>query len=392
MKVALSIPNIFSYRAFLRDLAESLHALGHQTAVFTDQKSLFNNAQIPLDHFCAFYPIPFPRGMNLFGHYYAANALSKAVRSFGPDLLHAHFSANAFTVALKRKSFRHPVIATIQGLICPQITGAKRFFTCFAEAFAYRRMDSVWVLTPDDHSYLRTMIPERRAKIQRSLGFGCRLDAFDPSRFTPADLDSKRRQLGIAQQDIVFSFVGRRTHFKGFHLVVRSFLRLLRSGHNVKLLLLGGTDEFHPTGLNSDELSDLKSRPEIIDCGWISDVAEVLALSQVNVFPSAREGVPVNLMESLSLGIPVITIDSRGCRDVVRHEVDGFVLPMPTVDNIEDAMRRLALDHDLRQTFARNALAGRDRFDRRHWIREQIGIYEEIAAAKSPASVPHIQS
>ena len=82
------------------------------------------------------------------------------------------------------------------------------------------------------------------------------------------------------------------------------------------------------------------------------------------------------------MGRPIITYDSRGCRDVVRNELDGIVLKECTVDNLVSAMALLAEDENLHSRLVANALAGRERFSRLNYVREQIQIYEQIYSEK----------
>ena len=82
------------------------------------------------------------------------------------------------------------------------------------------------------------------------------------------------------------------------------------------------------------------------------------------------------------MGVPVITCDSRGCRDVVRNQVDGIVLKECTVDNLVSAMALLAEDENLHSRLVANALAGRERFSCLNYIREQMQIYEQLYSEK----------
>jgi glycosyltransferase involved in cell wall biosynthesis len=103
------------------------------------------------------------------------------------------------------------------------------------------------------------------------------------------------------------------------------------------------------------------------------------------VFPSRREGMSVCLMEALATGLPAITADTRGCREVVRDGIDGRVIREPTVDNFLAAMKHAAEDGGQRRKWSAQALAGRDRFDRRRFIAEQKKIYQDGVAARHGA-------
>jgi glycosyltransferase involved in cell wall biosynthesis len=107
------------------------------------------------------------------------------------------------------------------------------------------------------------------------------------------------------------------------------------------------------------------------------------------VLPSFyREGVPRTLLEAASMGLPVITTDSVGCRDAVVPGVTGWRVPPRDVPALVDAMQ--ALLHTDAAGRARIGAAARARalaeFDERHVIaayRSAIG-----AAARRPVAEP----
>src|SRR5262249_57137434 len=94
--------------------------------------------------------------------------------------------------------------------------------------------------------------------------------------------------------------------------------------------------------------------------------------------PSQREGMPVWLMEALAMGVPVITASTRGCREVVQHGVDGLVLADCAPSRIARAICDLASSPEMHGDFGRNALAGRQRFDRRIFVAQQVHAYHTL--------------
>ena len=382
-RLLLLIPTVTSYHTFLKELMEELSRQGWEVHLAC--------SLTPIRGFDCYEPavagtahhIDFPRGANPRKHLAAAKALRALVAKTRPDLIHAHFSATAFTAALAHRPGWPTTIATIQGLVFPEMRGWRNRVFGLAERYAGRKLDGTWVLSRSDVDALAARGLREKVHLQESCGFGCRLDWFDRTRYPAAESAALGRQIGIEARDFVFVFVGRQVHFKGFDLVVRAFLRIVRTAPRARLLLVGTRDPQHATGLDPAEERALADSPACLAVGWQADVAQYLALAQVNVFPSQREGMPVNLMESLAMGLPAITLDSRGCREVVRDGVDGLVIPAATVESLQAAMERLMQDDGLRATLAANALAGRGRFDRNSWIAEQIGIYGRL-----PGPVP----
>jgi glycosyltransferase involved in cell wall biosynthesis len=244
------------------------------------------------------------------------------------------------------------------------------------ETWAARRLDTAWVLTDDDRDGLQTAAPRAIVRKFPAFGVGCDLERFVP--VSTAERSAIRTQFGIAREHVVFAFLGRFVRFKGFADVARAFLALSETNPHARLLLIGARDRLHPTGLSAEEETALKASPQVIDIDFRTDVERCLPAADVLVFPSRREGMPVSAMEALALGVPVITCDTRGCREVVRDGIDGVVLRDARVPSLSAAMQLVLDDEGLRRRWSAAALAGRERFSRTRFIAEQTRIYDSL--------------
>jgi glycosyltransferase involved in cell wall biosynthesis len=380
MRLLLVIPRIDSYRAFFGELCSELTANGAEVHVACCVEALMGPKYPTLDPCVHFHPLKLPRGINPFGHLRAARALAALVSKLRPDIVDAHFSAAIFTAALARRRTWPVTLGTFQGVSFPLANGLKGRLLRAAESWAAGRLDTVWVLTQDDREQLDKAAPSATVKVVRAAGFGCDLEKFKPESVSMPERKALRERLRIEPDHRVFIFVGRFVEFKGFDLTVRTFLRIAGTNPRLRLLLVGAFDRLHPSGLTPAEDHACKNCTQIINAGYTDHVASYLAISHAMVFPSQREGMPVCLMEALAMGVPVITRASRGCREVVRHGRDGLVLGECTVDTLSAEMKRLAQDDGLRCRLSAEALAGRQRFDRRIFIREQIDVYQQHGA------------
>ncbi len=390
MRLLIVIPALVSYNSFLRELCRSLVAGGAEVHLACSPGKLWNQRDSVAGDGLSLHVIDLPRGMNPTAHLRAARALKRIVQELQPDLVHAHFSAAIFTAALARTP-RWPVThATFHGVSFLAMTGWKAALLRVMETWAARRFDAVWVLTDDDRKRLSVAAP--RAIVRRLPGFGvgCDLRQFQP--LDPSDRETRRAELGFARNHVVFVFIGRFVHFKGFAQTVRAFFRVAERHADARLLLLGSRDPLHPTGLTAAETDALRVSPLIQDLGFRNDVEFFLPAADVMVFPSQREGMPVCLMEALATGVPAITCDARGSRDVVRDGVDGSVLRECTVESLATAMIKVANEPALRREMAARALAGRERFDRARFIAEQTRIYEACVQTSSRREDVPVQS
>lgn len=382
MKLLFVIPSITNYFTFLEGLIDALTKRNHEVHLATSRKHIARISEYRREIKCEVHDIDFPRALDPFRHYAAAKKVQKLVHEIQPDIVNIHFSAALFTAMLGKDDKWPATTGTIHGLGSPLISGWRKAIITHAEKYSSSRVDEVYVLTDDDKEYLAKSARGANVKVLESFGIGCDLERFDRSKLDLNLVKEIQKELGIENSDFVYIFIGRQTNFKGFDKVVRAFLETKKTHPNSKLLLVGEKDRIHPTSLKSKFEKALKTDTSIIRVGWRENVQDYLELSHLNVFPSEREGLPVNLMESLAMGVPVLTVNSRGCRDVVRHNIDGLVIDETSVEALAVAMRGLQDDKLKIERFSKNAIEGRERFDRKLFIEKQFEIFERLTGLK----------
>ena len=79
----------------------------------------------------------------------------------------------------------------------------------------------------------------------------------------------------------------------------------------------------------------------------------VLASATVVTLPSYREGLPVSLLEAAACGKAIIATDVPGCREVVRHRVNGLLVPPRNAGALADAVAMLLENKELRYALGR---------------------------------------
>jgi glycosyltransferase involved in cell wall biosynthesis len=144
--------------------------------------------------------------------------------------------------------------------------------------------------------------------------------------------------------------------------------------------LLGPRDERNPTVVSVSDLARWQEDKIITWLGETTDVRPIMALADVVVLPSYREGTPRALLEAAAMAKPIITSETVGCREVVEDGVNGFLVPVKNVQALTKAMIHLLQDSALRERMGK---AGRvkveQEFEERSVIKKVMESYGKEA-------------
>lgn len=376
MNITLIITDYGSFNNFLGDLAVSMRKDGHKVFVITSEVRVIN-IQDKFDYIgegINFHYVEFPRGYNPIAHYKSSRKIRRILNGINPDIVHIHFTTGIFTTLFSGK-LKFTTFGTFHGLGFPVLSGIKKTIFGTVERFCFNRLDKIFVLNKIDLQAVRELGYPNVEKYE-TLGLGCDLEVFNPENYSADQKVELKSELGISQTDFVFAYTGRFVEFKGYDKVVRSFLSLHKKYPQAKLLLIGGHDPIHPTGLNEQEEEQMKSCPGIVPIGFTKDVASYLSITDVFVFPSVKEGMPVCIIEALAMDVPVITADSRGCNEIVYDGHNGYVVDLSEGwEAVANRMEISFLDKESLVFFKKNISKDRLRYDRNAYVVSEMSRY-----------------
>lgn len=380
MKLLLIITDYGSFNNFLSEIAVQLAKSGHEVHVICSALKVidYTDKYSYLSIGIKFHYLDFPRSFNFYSQLVASKKINKKIVEIDPDLINIHFTTGIFTTVLWKKP-PFFTIGTIHGIGYPVIKGTlkKKVFEA-VERFCFKRVDQIYLINNFDYNLSKHLYPNKSFKYN-SYGVGCDLQKFDPDGLSADFKTNFRQQLSINENDFVLAFTGRFVAFKGFDIVVKTMIALTNESkyQNIKLLLIGGEDAAHKTGLNKEEGFFYKNNQQIIRVGFTADVNLYLSITDLFIFPSEKEGMPVCIMEALAMGVPVITSNTRGCNDLIKNDFNGLLLSKsPSVSETKKAILKLYQDRTLLKKFSVNALSKRQDLNRDRYVKEQIMIYE----------------
>jgi glycosyltransferase involved in cell wall biosynthesis len=220
------------------------------------------------------------------------------------------------------------------------------------------------VQNEDDHAAFAKIMPPERLHLIRGSGV-------DTAVFAPSPEPE-----GVP----VAALVGRMLWDKGVGEAVEAARILKRRGVALRLVLVGPPDPENPRSIPEAQLRAWHDEGVVEWWGPREDVAAVWRQAAIAVLPSYREGLPKALLEAASAGRPMVATDVPGCREIVRHDIDGLLVPVRRAEPLADALQRLAEDASLR---VRLGAEGRRRVAAElsdgAVIRQFLKLYEEMA-------------
>lgn len=155
-----------------------------------------------------------------------------------------------------------------------------------------------------------------------------------------------REVLRIDEDDFVITFVGRIVKDKGINELVEAFLELKNKYSNLKLLLVGDYEE-HLNPIEKKNKNLIDTREDIITPGFQKDIRKYLAITDLFVLPSYREGLPNSLIEAGSFGIPLLASNINGCNEIIIDRTNGILVKKKDKLSLKKGIELLLNDKDL---------------------------------------------
>ena len=179
--------------------------------------------------------------------------------------------------------------------------------------FALTFASQVWFLNDDDLSIFLDGNLVQRSKTFILPGEGVDVEYYKP--------------VPNLEEGTTFTLISRMLWDKGVGLFAECAEELKKTKPHLKFLLVGPIDSGNPEGIPLTTLHEWDKKGSVSYLGPMEDVREVLKITTCLIHPTYyKEGLPRVLMEANAMGIPCITTDIPGCRDVIKDGLNGFLI------------------------------------------------------------------
>ena len=175
---------------------------------------------------------------------------------------------------------------------------------------------------------------------------------------TVRDVNTVRNEFNLSDDTKIVAMVANFRRVKNHLYLLREFKELANELGNVKLLLIGqGTDD-DPENSEEDILSYVRKnglQEKVILTGYRSDVLDLLSIANVFCLTSYREGLPISMLEAMSIGLPVIGTNVLGIRDVIINRRNGLLVELNENMALKNALLKILKNDDLQHKYGQES-------------------------------------
>ncbi|MEN1970015.1 glycosyltransferase family 4 protein [Lentibacillus sp. N15] len=206
------------------------------------------------------------------------------------------------------------------------------------------------LITINQEDYARAVAKRFRAgRIEQVHGVGV-----DTEMFKPIDAHTKnklRNVFGYQADDVLLFYAAEFNKNKNQQFLLYALALLKKEAPHVKLLLAG----VGPLLETSKRLVAELGIEKMVDfLGFRNDIDRLLPMCDIAVASSKREGLPVNVMEAMACGLPVIAVTNRGHKELIDDRENGFLVETWDPEEFSNQLQTLAENKVMRRKFGRN--------------------------------------
>lgn len=195
-----------------------------------------------------------------------------------------------------------------------------------------------------------------------------------------AAADGVRTEMGIpADAPIVGTVANFKAH-KGHQYLLEAAVLVREAVPNVRFMWIGVGPMEDGLRRKSEQMG---LNGTMLFTGFRHDAPTLMRTFDLFALPSLHEGLPIALVEAMTLGKPVVVTDAGGIPEVVQDGKQGYMVPSRDPIALADRIVIMLQDPALRRRMGEAAQLRAAEFDIRRSVARMERLYEEVFDAKS---------
>ncbi|CAM8649231.1 RfaG Glycosyltransferase [Burkholderiales bacterium] len=301
-----------------------------------------------------FYLIPqLMRELSPVNDFFAFWSLLSFMIKQRPDIVHTHSSKTGILGRFAAFIANVPtIIHTVHGYSFQgEPSRVKKILYRFLEFIAAAVSTKIIVLNEEDRDLSVSFVNVAKNKLLL-IPNGVDTDNFSPpSEHLKVAL--KSNFFGVCDPNhIIIGMVARLSPQKNPICFIEAAFDIAERFNHVSFVLIGDGE------LRSSLEEMIKSSPHanrFFLLGWRKDVSQLLRSFDLFVLPSLWEGLPLSVLEAMSVGVPVIASNIPGNKHIVSHNFDGRLFLSDDASSLSVEIESLIIDSSLRQLYSKRA-------------------------------------
>ena len=340
------------------------------------------NGNEPIEYCDKHFDIPFERFPLKTQNIKAYKQLKNIINENKYEIIHCHTPVGGVLTRLAakkaRKKYNTKVIYTAHGFHFYK--GAPLFNWIIyypIEKICARWTDCLITITNEDYEFAKKHL--RAKKVEHINGVGINSERLEKT-LGEEEKNRVREKLKIKKEDIVFSYVAELNKNKNQILLIKTIQELKKELPNIKLLLIGDgpLKEEYQQYIENNNLEN-----EIKLLGKRKDINELLSITNIYLASSIREGLPVNVMEAMYKGLPIIATDNRGHRELIQSNENGFIITNNrSSEELLNTIKQLIKDTEKITQFSINNKLRIEKFELNNVLKDMQKVYTNITKKK----------
>lgn len=197
------------------------------------------------------------------------------------------------------------------------------------EKWLAKYTDTIITINKEDYNLAKNKFSKRCNKIEYIPGIGIDINKFN-KKMSVQEKKELKKELQLPRDSFVLTCVGRLEKNKN-QIFLINVMEQLKEDSNIHLLLVG-SDELNGKYQRIVHKKHLEKNVHFL--GNRNDIPKILGITDIAVSASKREGLPINVIEALASGVPVVALKCRGMEDIIKDDKNGFI-----VNSINDMSR-----------------------------------------------------
>lgn len=248
--------------------------------------------------------ISFERSPYKINNLRAIKQLKKIIEEEDFDIIHCHTPMGSVVTRLAAKKARKngtKVIYTAHGFHFYKGAPILNWLLFYPiEKYLSKYTDTLITINQEDYDLAKKKFKKCK-NIELIYGVGLDISKFD-FNMTETEKHNLRKNLGLDDDDFVMIYPARLDKNKNQIQLIKAMKILVKKNNKIKLLL-PGDDELN--GYYQQQVKMYNLENDILFLGYRNDIPKLLKISDMSVTTSKREGLPVNVIEAMHVGLPI---------------------------------------------------------------------------------------